>query len=41
MTEQKCDFMVGIPLKGKTESLNASCAATVLIYEVLRQRIGG
>ena len=41
LTEQKCDFMVGIPLKGKTESLNASCAATVLIYEVLRQRIGG
>ena len=40
-SEGKCDFMVGIPLKGKTESLNASCAATVLIYEVLRQRIGG
>ena len=40
LTEQKCDFMVGIPLKGRTESLNASCAASVLIYEVLRQRNG-
>lgn len=35
---QNCDFQVGIPQKGKVSSLNASVAAAVVIYEVLRQR---
>ena len=38
LTREKCDFCVGIPLTGRTQSLNASCAASVLIYEVMRQR---
>lgn len=33
-----CDFIVSIPLRGKVSSLNASAAAAVLLYEVLRQR---
>ena len=37
VTEQ-CDFLVGIPMRGKLDSLNASVAASVLMYEVLRQR---
>ena len=36
----KVDFLVSIPLRGKLESLNASAAATVLMYEVVRQRSG-
>ncbi len=37
VTEQ-CDFLVSIPMRGKLDSLNASAAAAVLMYEVLRQR---
>lgn len=37
VTEQ-CDFLVRIPMRGKVNSLNASAAASVLMYEVLRQR---
>lgn len=36
-----CDFKVTIPMKGHVPSLNASVAAGVLIYEVMRQRSGG
>lgn len=38
MIKEKCDFLVRIPVKGKIESLNASVAAGVLMYEVVRQR---
>jgi 23S rRNA (guanosine2251-2'-O)-methyltransferase len=38
LTRRECDYLVRIPMLGKTESLNASVAAGVLIYEVLRQR---
>ena len=37
VTEQ-CDFLVRIPMRGRVNSLNASAAAGVLMYEVLRQR---
>ncbi|PIQ96792.1 MAG: 23S rRNA (guanosine(2251)-2'-O)-methyltransferase RlmB [Nitrospinae bacterium CG11_big_fil_rev_8_21_14_0_20_56_8] len=33
-----CDFMVSIPMAGTIDSLNASAAAAVIFYEVLRQR---
>ena len=33
-----CDFLVGIPMKGRINSLNASAAAAVLLFEALRQR---
>ena len=35
-----CDIIAGIPMQGKINSLNASVAAGVLIYEVVRQRRG-
>ncbi len=35
---KNCDFLVSIPMFGQTESLNASCAASVLMYEIVRQR---
>src|SRR5438132_2156260 len=36
-----CDGRIHIPMKGRVSSLNASVAAGVLLYEVLRQRGGG
>jgi len=38
LVKEKCDFIVGIAMKGKINSLNASVAAGILMYEVLRQR---
>lgn len=36
--KEKCDFLLSIPKMGKVESLNASVAAGLFLYEVLRQR---
>ncbi len=38
LTASKCDFMLRLPLKGKITSLNASVAAGIFMYEILRQR---
>ena len=38
LTRKKCDVLVSIPMVGPMDSLNASCAATVLMAEVLRGR---
>ena len=38
LVKEKCDFTVSIPMKGQIDSLNASVAAGVLCYEILRQR---
>lgn len=38
-TRKKCDFILSIPMKGKINSLNASVAAGVMMYEVCRQRM--
>ena len=35
---EKCDMMVNIPMKGRINSLNASVAAGILLFEILRQR---
>ena len=40
LTRESCDFLLSIPLRGRISSLNASAAAAVLLYEVLRQRAG-
>ncbi len=40
IVHDKCDFIVSIPMKGKVNSLNASAAAAVLLYEAVRQRLG-
>ena len=38
LVSEQCDFTVSIPLLGKITSLNASAAAAILMYEVVRQR---
>ena len=38
LVREKCDFVVSIPMVGKISSLNASNAASILMYEVVRQR---
>ena len=38
LVKKSCDFLVRIPMKGKISSLNASVAAGVMMYEVVRQR---
>ena len=38
LVESKCDFTVSIPMKGQINSLNASNAAAIVMYEALRQR---
>lgn len=38
LVSESCDFLVSVPMYGETESLNASCAAAVLLYEAVRRR---
>jgi 23S rRNA (guanosine2251-2'-O)-methyltransferase len=38
LVKEKCDFLVMIPMRGKVSSFNASVAAGIALYEVLRQR---
>lgn len=38
LVRESCDFLVRIPMRGKINSLNASVAAGVLMYEAVRQR---
>ncbi len=38
LVRQSCDFLVSIPLQGRVDSLNASAAAAVALYEAYRQR---
>lgn len=38
LVKEKCDFVAAIPMKGDIDSLNASVAAGVLAYEIVRQR---
>lgn len=39
LVREKCDFIASIPMKGEIDSLNASVAAGVLAYEIVRQRM--
>lgn len=39
LVKESCDLTAGIPMKGGIDSLNASVAAGVLAYEVVRQRL--
>lgn len=38
LVSESCDFIVSLPMKGQVSSLNASAAAAIVMYEVLRQR---
>ena len=40
LVRKNCDMLVHIPMKGKISSLNASAAASILLYEAVRQRLG-
>lgn len=39
LVKEKCDFTAAVPMKGNIDSLNASVAAGVLAYEIVRQRM--
>ncbi len=39
LVKESCDFMVSIPMKGQINSLNASNACAILLYEAVRQRM--
>ena len=39
LLKKKCDFLVKLPMRGKVSSLNASVAAGILMYEVMRCRM--
>ena len=38
LVRESCDFVLSLPMRGKLNSLNASAAAAVTMYEILRQR---
>ena len=40
LVRKNCDMLVHIPMKGHISSLNASAAASILLYEAVRQRLG-
>ena len=40
LVKENCDFTASIPMRGDIDSLNASVAAGVLSYEIVRQRLG-
>lgn len=39
LVKEKCDFVAAIPMKGDIDSLNASVAAGVMAFEIVRQRM--
>jgi len=39
LVKKKCDFLLSLPIKGSVDSYNASVAAGIALYEVLRQRM--
>ena len=41
LVQKQCDFLVSIPMRGRVDSLNASAAAAVVLYEAYRQRHAG
>ena len=38
LVAESCDYIVSLPMKGQVSSLNASAAAAITMYEILRQR---
>ena len=40
LVREKCDFVVSLPMQGRLNSLNASVAAGIVMYEIARQRLG-
>ena len=40
LVREQCDFILSLPMKGQVNSLNASVACGILLYEAARQRAG-
>lgn len=40
LLREKCDFVVSLPMNGQVNSLNASVAGSIVMYEIARQRMG-
>lgn len=40
LIKEKCDLTVSLPMRGKVNSLNASVAAGIIMYEIAKQRLG-
>ena len=40
LIKEKSDVTVALPMRGKVNSLNASVAAGILMYEITKQRLG-
>lgn len=40
LVRDKCDFVISLPMQGNIDSLNASVAAGIMMFEVRRQRLG-
>jgi 23S rRNA (guanosine2251-2'-O)-methyltransferase len=40
LIKEKCDFVVSLPMLGKVNSLNASVAGGIILYEIARQKQG-
>lgn len=40
LVKEKCDFLVSIPMQGHVNSLNVAVAASIVLYEIIRQRAG-
>lgn len=38
LIKESCDILIKIPMKGNINSLNASCAASIIIYEIIKKR---
>jgi 23S rRNA (guanosine2251-2'-O)-methyltransferase len=41
LTAEQCDFLLGVPMRGRVASLNVSAAAAVMMYAVVRSRLAG
>jgi 23S rRNA (guanosine2251-2'-O)-methyltransferase len=41
LTQNKCDKLIKIPMRGKLNSLNASVASGIIVYEIMKQKISG
>lgn len=41
LTREVCDRLIGLPMRGRVESLNLSTAAAAILYEAVRQRLPG
>jgi 23S rRNA (guanosine2251-2'-O)-methyltransferase len=39
LVRESCDFLIKLPMRGQVDSLNAAVAGSIVLYEILRQRV--